>query len=186
MLGNRDKGDSNLRWKVEIALLTWRPVELIGQLSLWPPHQRESKASNQWHVARILMIPHMYEPWLKNSKCPIIIWLITVSHCIAVDCWSKNDVLYSINYVLYSIPGGSDGRESACNEGDLSLIPGLGKSPGGGHGTPLQYSCLKNPHGQRSLAGYSLWGRKELDMTEWLSTQTHAINIYFYTQVCRK
>ena len=35
-------------------------------------------------------------------------------------------------------------------------IPGLGRSPGGGHGNPLQYSCLENPHGQRSLAGYSL------------------------------
>ena len=37
-------------------------------------------------------------------------------------------------------------------------------------GYPLQYSCLENPHGQRSLAGYSSWGRKESDMTEWLST----------------
>jgi len=37
--------------------------------------------------------------------------------------------------------------------GDLGSIPGLGRSPGGGHGNPLQYSCLENPHGQRSLAG---------------------------------
>ena len=41
--------------------------------------------------------------------------------------------------------GGSDGRESACNEGDLGFIPGLGKSPRGGHGNPLHYSCLDNP-----------------------------------------
>ena len=40
-------------------------------------------------------------------------------------------------------------------QGDLGLIPGLGRSPGGGHGNPLQYSCLENPHGQRSLAGCS-------------------------------
>ena len=39
---------------------------------------------------------------------------------------------------------------------DLSSIPGLGRSPGGGHGNPLQYPCLENPHGQRSLSGYSL------------------------------
>ena len=45
-------------------------------------------------------------------------------------------------------------------------IPGLGRSPGGGHGNPLQYSCLENLHGQRSLAGYSPWGRKESDLTE--------------------
>ena len=63
-------------------------------------------------------------------------------------------------------PGGSDGKESACNAGDLGSIPGLGRSPGGGHGSPLQYSCLENPHGQRRLAGYSPWGRKESDMTE--------------------
>ena len=53
-------------------------------------------------------------------------------------------------------PGGSAGKESACTVGDLGLIPGLGRSPGGGHGNPLQYSCLENPHAQ-SLAGYSPW-----------------------------
>ena len=42
--------------------------------------------------------------------------------------------------------GGSDGKESTCNVGDLGLIPGLGRSPGGGHGNPLQYSSLENPH----------------------------------------
>ena len=42
-------------------------------------------------------------------------------------------------------PGGSDGKESACNAGDLGLIPGLRRSPGGRHGNPLQYSCLENP-----------------------------------------
>ena len=45
-------------------------------------------------------------------------------------------------------PGGLDGKESACNEGDLGSILGLGRSPGGGHGNPLQYLCLENPHGQ--------------------------------------
>ena len=52
------------------------------------------------------------------------------------------------------LPGGSDGKESACNAGDLGSIPGLGRSPGGGHGNPLQYFCLENPHGQRSLAAW--------------------------------
>jgi len=47
-------------------------------------------------------------------------------------------------------PGGSDGKESACNARDLGLIPGLGISPEGWHGNSLQYSCLEN--GQRSLA----------------------------------
>ena len=50
--------------------------------------------------------------------------------------------------------------------GDPGSIPGSGRSPGEENGYPLQYSCLENPHGQRSLAGYSLWGCKQLDTTE--------------------
>ena len=49
---------------------------------------------------------------------------------------------------------------------DLSLIPGLGRSPGGGYGNPLQYFCLEISHGQRSLEGYCPYGHKELDLTE--------------------
>ena len=68
--------------------------------------------------------------------------------------------------VFWDFPGGSEGEESACNAEDLGSIPGLGRSPGGEHGNPFQYSCLENPHGQRSLVGYSLWGCKELGTTE--------------------
>ena len=67
-------------------------------------------------------------------------------------------------------PGGSDGKESACNVGDLGFVPGLGRFPGGGYGNPLQHSGLENPLGQRSLAGCSPWGHKESDTTERLST----------------
>ena len=67
-------------------------------------------------------------------------------------------------------PGGSDGKESTCNGGDLGSIPGLGRSPGGVQGNPLQGSSLENPRGQRSLEGYSLGGHKELDTAERLST----------------
>ena len=70
-------------------------------------------------------------------------------------------------------PGGSGGKESACNVGDLGLKSGSGRSPGLGHGNPLQYFCLETPHEQRSLAGYSPWHRKELDTTEQLSTTQH-------------
>ena len=68
------------------------------------------------------------------------------------------------------IPSGSDGKESAYNTGDLSSSPSLGRSPGGEHGNPLQYSCLENPLGQRSLLVYSTWGRKKSDTTDRLST----------------
>ena len=45
----------------------------------------------------------------------------------------------------WGFPGGSDGKEFACNAGDQGSIPGLGRSPGEGNGNPLQYSCLENP-----------------------------------------
>ena len=67
-------------------------------------------------------------------------------------------------------PDDSDSKESACNVGDLGLIPGLGRFPGEGNGNPLQYSCLENPHGQGSLADYSPQDHKESDMPEQLST----------------
>ena len=46
---------------------------------------------------------------------------------------------------VQAIPGGSDGKEFACNVGDMGSIPGLGRSPGEGNGNPLQYYCLENP-----------------------------------------
>ena len=48
-------------------------------------------------------------------------------------------------FVLMDFPGGSDGKVSAYNAGDLGSIPGLERSPGEGNGNPLQYSCLGNP-----------------------------------------
>ena len=56
---------------------------------------------------------------------------------------------------------------------NLGSIPGLGRSPGEGTGNPFQYSCLENPHGQRSLAGYSPWVRKESETAERFSTCAH-------------
>ena len=63
-------------------------------------------------------------------------------------------------FMYQGFPSCSDSKEFACNAGDLGLIPGVG------HGNPFQYSCLENPHGQRTLLGYSPWGRKVSDMTE--------------------
>ena len=59
-------------------------------------------------------------------------------------------------------------KNPPANAGDIrdaGLIPRLERSPGEGNGNPLQYSCLENPM-DRSLVGYSPWGRKDLDMTE--------------------
>ena len=68
-------------------------------------------------------------------------------------------------------PDGSDSKESTCSAGHVGSIPGLERSHGGGHGNPLQYSCLEIPMDRGALKGYSPWGRKESDTTEQLSTQ---------------
>ena len=93
-------------------------------------------------------------------------------------------LMFYLGIISYTggFPGGSDGKESSCNAGDLDSVPRLGRSPGGGHGNQLQYSCLENPYGQRSLAGYSPWGHKELDMTEGLTT-AHRNLLYGISQV---
>ena len=73
---------------------------------------------------------------------------------------------------------------TACNVGDLGSVPGLGRSPGGGHGNSLWCSCLENPHRQRSLVGYSPWGRKESDTTESLSTMQYMQNSASGSVIC--
>ena len=72
---------------------------------------------------------------------------------------------------MTAFAGGTDGKESICNEGNLCSMPGLGQSPGGRHGNPLQYSCLENPHGHKSLEGYHPQGHKVSGMTERLHKQ---------------
>ena len=83
---------------------------------------------------------------------------IALSHS-DIDSFSKLLCVYVLDLVLHTgqegrakrrhcpsdFPGDSDGKESACNAGDLGLIPGLGRSFGEGNGNPLQYSCLENP-----------------------------------------
>ena len=60
-------------------------------------------------------------------------------------------------YYHDGFPGGSDDKESTCNVGDLGSVPGLGRSPGGGHGNPLHYSCLENPHDDNSSLRNNWW-----------------------------
>ena len=83
----------------------------------------------------------------------------------------KNEIsfVFNVHISLMGFPGSSAGKELACNVGHLGSIPGVGRSPGGGHGNPLQYSCLEKVHGQRSLVGSSLWCLKASDPTEQLS-----------------
>ena len=71
---------------------------------------------------------------------------------------------------------------------DVGSIPGSGRCPGGGHGNPLEYSCLENPHGQRSLVGYSPWGYKDSDPAQWLSTSTCTLtrHLWWYLDILNR
>ena len=80
---------------------------------------------------------------------------------------------YLLQIIVLGFPGGSDSKESTCNGGDPGLILALGTFPGGEHGNPLQYSCLENPHGQRSLEGYSPWVLKERARPRNTAQHTH-------------
>ena len=77
---------------------------------------------------------------------------------------SSRGLFHKRSVILF--PGGSEVKVSASNVGDPGSILGLGRFPGEGNGNPLQYPCLENPCGQKSLVGYSPWGRKESDTTE--------------------
>ena len=87
----------------------------------------------------------------------------------------------------FDVPGGSDGKESACNAGnirDAGLIPGVGRSPGGGHGNPLQYSCLGNPVDRRTCWATvhrvaRSWTRLKLLSTHTLYVRLQAHVIYW-------
>ena len=72
---------------------------------------------------------------------------MTTGKTIALTIWTFVGKVMSLLFNMLSrgFPGGSDGKESACNAGNLSLIPGSGRSPGEGSGYPFQYSCLENP-----------------------------------------
>ena len=67
-----------------------------------------------------------------------------------MDCSLAGSSVHGMANVLFGFPGGSDGKESACNAGDPSLIPGSERSPGEGTGNPLQYSCLLNSMDRRA------------------------------------
>ena len=92
---------------------------------------------------------------------------------------SESMPVYGCPVSYHGFPGGSDGKESACNAEDLGSIPGLGGSDGRRHGNPLQYSCLDNPQGQRSMVDYGSWDHKELVTTEATKHSTqHSILSY--------
>ena len=102
---------------------------------------------------------------MLDSEVTVILFGCILMDLIFTQSFCGDDGRHLLNQTMLMIypcvpctrgfPGGSTSKESACNAGDLGSIPGLGRPPGGEHGNPLQYSCLENAYGQRSLVGYS-------------------------------
>ena len=139
--------------------------------------------SNLWHLTlnlfrvlpQVFLFPHL-------PLCPPALSVCSF-HCSLPDNYSANFCFFSTFHIL-RIPWpeiwvsvwqcASLVAQTVKNlpaVWETWVVSGLGRSPGGGYGNPLQYSCLENSHGQRKLVGYSPRSCKELDKTEQLGTQ---------------
>ena len=88
-------------------------------------------------------------------------------------------VIWEMHAIIIGLSRWLSGKESACQAGDTGSIPGSGRSLGKGNGNPLTPVFLPGEsHGQRSLAGYSSWGHKKLDMTEHAHNAILLVKLY--------
>ena len=147
------------------ALLSHRNrAEPLTVLLAWCPHSSPG-SSTEGRGGESRAVPCL-GPCLSTSRAHPPVQFCTHPKALSCSGWKHLQLRTKDLWTgERAFPGGTDGKESACNVGDLGSIPGLGTSLGGEHGYPLQYSCLENPHGQRSLAGYSPWGGEESDIT---------------------
>ena len=138
-----------------------------------PCHQRTSGEPRFWTSPRL--------PWWFTVKNQAVIQVIQVRFLGQEDTPEKGMATHSSilgwripwtdnPWSLWGLFGGSDGKESACNAGDLGSIPGLRRSPGEENGNPLQNSCLENPMDRGA------WGHKQSGTTERLThTRSHKL-----------
>ena len=112
-----------------------------------------------WKTSLLWMLWPVLDTWYLTAS--LVAQLVKNPPAIRrplLDSWVRSSLGEGIGYPLqdsWASLVAQMVKESECNAGDLSSIPGLGSSPGGGQGNPLQYSCQENHHGQRSLVGYS-------------------------------
>ena len=108
-------------------------------------HQESSVRLSQSYFSLFLHFPKLKVFFFLNQSIRISKnWLLSILIIVIYFTFSYSLQL-GVASSLYSFPHSSVSKESACNTGDLGLIPGSGRSPGEGNGNPLQYSCLENP-----------------------------------------
>ena len=177
-----------------LALLSCRNHPSTGTVTDSPPPQGLCSPLPE-HSGACFPPPH---PWLPPSSLTTPLPLLS---SLTTNCQLQSSVHFLLTasfYIVSSIkigsvcfvqvqhlmdfPGGSDGKESTCNAGDPGSIPGLGRSPAGRHGNSFRYSCLENPHSQRSLAAPST-GSQRVRLDQVTNTFTfllsHFCSFYF-------
>ena len=138
------------------------------QLTQSPPNlQHFPKPSKTFHVLVSLQI---FSPLSTRSSLPHLPYIL-LFNAVQLSFLLRNSphIPWAKISIYSDFPGGSDGKESACNARDPGSIPGSERSPGEGHSNPLQCSCRGESHGQRILAGYHSWGCSESDTAEWVT-----------------
>ena len=107
--------------------------------------KQNSKKLLKTKIQKNLEIKEKLKSHIENNKDLLYSTRKHSQYLIITYNGKESEIFTYIIYMLYmGFPGGSDGKESACNVGDPGLIPWLGRSPGEGNGYPLQYSCLEN------------------------------------------
>ena len=127
-------------------------------ISYWPVREKDLILEN----AKELMLTGTMLHSQHNIAFTIALWNGFCHHLPSINNGTRDPEKSSR---LQGFPGGSNGKESACNAGDSGLIPGSGRSPGEGNGSPLQCSCLENPTDRRAWWA-TLHGVAESDTTE--------------------
>ena len=170
---------SNLAWE---SPRTEKP----GRLQFMPS-QRVGHDRSNWAPTSLPTLFSVLRGWPLRAASPRLsldfgFWLgwADISHQQYAGRWKQRDVRVFISLLPNEVgfPCGSAGKESACNVGDLSLIPGLGRSPGEGKGYPLQYSGLENSmdcmvHGVTQLSGFHFHFPNEAAVSHLLSPRSH-------------
>ena len=148
------------------------PLLLMGKQSVIATLEDSLAISYQTKRA-LIMWSSSRVPWVENLIA--LKWIENLCPCTRKPARTQQGGDLYTHIGDAGFPGSSAGTECACNADDPGSFPGSGRSLGERHGNPLQYSCLENPHGQRSLKGYSPWSSKESDTTEQRSTEQHSI-----------
>ena len=128
-----------------------------------------------------------YPHWYSRGFFPHFIDGFIYTHGNITSRYCVKNLFLCLLYKPIGLPRWLRGKELTCKAGNVGSIPGSGRSPGEETGHPLQYSCLENRHGQRSIPGYSPWGsqrvRQDLVTNSNNSKPTRAENSVLFIDV---